>query len=102
VESAQEAVEAVEEAEATVREEVREQGGSDSVEAEAVAEEIHQEAEEVREEVPVQQVPTVNAEEEIAQEVAASVTPAEEKPALIPPEADHWFYKKRKVFGKSI
>jgi hypothetical protein len=88
-----------------VREEVRESGGGDVVEAEAVQEEIHREAEEVREEVPAEEIPAVDVAETVAEVEAEIVdTPEEPKPPLIPPESSHPYFRKRTVtvFGKKI
>lgn len=97
VDSAQEAVEAAEDAEEEIREEQREQGGSEVTEDTAIDQAIHEEAEEAVELTPPEAQPAIEMDEEIAQEVA-DVT--DDKPALISPQAEHPYYRRRKLFGR--
>lgn len=99
VDSAREAQDAAEDAERELREEVRDQGGKDQVEGDAVDAAIHEEAIEAKEELPVDAAPAVDAEEEFEQEIAdtAEATADTSPPPLITPEAAHPYYRKRKI-----
>lgn len=102
VEAAQDASDAVEEVEETLRDEIREAGGGEATEAAAVDHAIHEEAEELTESVPVENAPAIAAEESFTQEVADVEQAAPERQELIAPEPSHPWFKKRKIFGRSI
>lgn len=98
VEAAHDAQEDAEQAEAVIREEVREAGGAEAVEVEAVAETLTAEAEGVAEVAPVEAAPSLEAEAEFEAEIATAAV--ETRPAVIAPEKDHPYFRKRKLFGK--
>lgn len=102
VEAAHDAAEAVDEAAAEIRAEQREAGGAEVTEDQAIHQEIHEAAEDVIESSPVEVQPVVEATEDFEHEMAESVPESNERPPLIKPEAEHPYYRKRKIFGISF